>query len=393
LKKLISNNIINQNNIACQEGGLGRAYKCYKKSKNIQSGKAFGLVYNIKEKQRKNWTVVKGVKGLVERSYPFLFICFFIVLIYLTRRIRKELLCAKFAGKYECKCGGQYQKVYFCGKEWCKVCGKKHSASHKKRIANLMKRVKHWEVMGYFVIGISNALRQAILNARAKDDLQKIQSYIRRYVIKKRLGAEEYHIRAHYQGDKSGDKFLMHWNAIFNADEQLCDLYQKDKSGRAITGLLKQKVIDNIREGFRIWIYKKFAKKYNLSEDDLQVVVSYKYAKSNKKKKHIVNYITRPTLHNEEYSDMYIKAVSNMKKGGYANEPSEAVGELEILKRGLCPKCRTPLRDANKTICKVKIGRKYVFYEGGRRAEYKDLGDGWFKLIWKQGNLKIIKGG
>jgi len=66
-----------------------------------------------------------------------------------------------------------------------------------------MRRVKHLKVMGYFVFEISNALRQAILNASAKDDLQKIQRYIRRVI---KAIAKKYHIRAHYQGDKSCDK-------------------------------------------------------------------------------------------------------------------------------------------------------------------------------------------
>jgi len=140
----------------------------------------------------------------------------------------------------------------------------------------------------------------------------------------------------------------MHWNAIFNANDEQCDLYQLDGKGKAIIGLLKQEIIDIIRENFKRWVNKNFAKKYNLSEDDLQMVVSYKYAKSGVSKKHILNYITHPTLNNREYADLYIKALSNNKKGGYPNEPYEAVGELALLKQNICDNCGASLWIAKK---------------------------------------------
>lgn len=165
-----------------------------------------------------------------------------------------------------CENGHKLLKTIFCNKEWCERCGAVMSNIHKVRIARWWDKVFQMEKVGYLVITTPENLRKHLRN-------RKFLEKMRRYWVRK-LKAEGYDrglVRWHWAGEKKY-KFHPHLNIMFEAK------------------YIKKKVLKKWKEDFRVWLEK------NLNCGVKSVVINYSYAKTDRKKIHLLKYITRATL-------------------------------------------------------------------------------------------------
>jgi hypothetical protein len=236
---------------------------------------------------------------------------------YFQNRIRKGVVldCSPGYVSGSCKGGHRFAAVQYCGREYCKDCGRDGSPIHQRRVNNWMNRISTWKEVGYLVATVPEAVRPLFYDKLILKDF--------RFKLLRKL-KEDYKLsqgiaRYHWFGDCE------------NCSGKGCKLCDETGSGDSwnphLNILLPTGYIENVPEyftGLKKWICLYFrklvdieierAKKYcrlNFSDAfDLldywsnvkfmlipgSIVLNYSYVTEDKMKMNRVKYITRSTF-------------------------------------------------------------------------------------------------
>jgi len=169
-----------------------------------------------------------------------------------------------------CKNNHLSLRPVYCGKEWCETCGAKGSPIHKRRMSRAWHRIIDCtNNLGYLVVTIPPQMGEIRYNPEA---LKKIKKYIWRKLI--RDGITTWGLcRIHWEGDKS-PKYFPHWNFLFPA------------------AWIEKSVLKKFREDYTRWLKETFKVDGFESAD-----IHYEFAQNQNHKIHLLEYVTRPTLH------------------------------------------------------------------------------------------------
>lgn len=306
---------------------------------------------------------------------------------YFDSRIRKGIVldCSPGYVSGSCKGGHRFAAVQYCGREYCRDCGRDGSPIHQRRVNNWMQRIESWKELGYLVATVPESVRPLFFNKIILKDF--------RFKLLRKL-KEDYDItqgiaRYHWFGDCE------------NCSGKGCKLCENTGSGDSfyphLNILLPLGYIDNVREYFadlRKWICQYFkklidieiarAKKYCLLEyDDAfelldywsnvkfmmvpgSIVVNYSYVTDDKMKMNRVKYITRSTFRrrNEDTRQLLYNfrncVVWGWKKGESVMNEDELVMHCPI-----CAKNDIQHKVHWHRLSKFETNQKIKHYESG----------------------------
>ena len=225
----------------------------------------------------------------------------------------------------ECENGHRFAKELVCGKEWCSVCGEDDSVAHLRRFARWLPKTQQFEVMGYFVFTIPEALRAKYRTKRALADLgHQVQELLKSWGYYRGLR------RWHFFGDRS-IKWHPHLNCL--VDGGFINENKLAAIKRAYASLLEADVVD----------------------------VNYRYRLSPGKMVHSLKYVTRATFRDYDWDlelALELRGFRNMVVWGRGQWDGPSVWSLadlqgkvgaavegldiqaiESLAAGVCPVC------------------------------------------------------
>ena len=91
---------------------------------------------------------------------------------------RPVTVCGSWAILSECSTGlHHFGKRILCGQEWCPDCGRKGSATHKRRQARLLPKVQQISKLGYFVVEMPDLLRK-VGKAGVNPDIDNLAAFV-----------------------------------------------------------------------------------------------------------------------------------------------------------------------------------------------------------------------
>jgi len=232
--------------------------------------------------------------------------------------------CQNEKGKY-------FAKRIYCGKEWCPVCGQKRSRAHNRRIARVLPKAQQIESMGYFVIEFPDKYRKVITWGYSRKALRVASNKITEVLAGKRMGRKgrvggffsRGLLRWHWFGDKVQGKWNPHANVLVDG------AYLED--------------LEPIKAALRAALHCP------------ELIVHYSFAELPAQKFQRVEYITRPTFRNYDWSPYMANQLYGFRNqrwwGKWNTEPvwsaePEQQAELlgaDALEQSLCPDCGGPL--------------------------------------------------
>lgn len=263
--------------------------------------------------------------------------------------------CGTLASLAECEGGHHFAKRRYCGQEWCPICGKHRSAAHNRRISRLLPKVQQIRSMGYLVIEFPEWARfvghagfspDPIRGwCRSRADLRATVSDIVEVLAGKRCGRkgringffERGLARWHWFGDKIPGKWNPHLNVLVDGE-----YIEPDK-------------LEEIKAALR--------GKLNIPD----LIVHYSYCDTPGQMFQKVEYITRATFTNADWSPYMVHELWNFRNTRWWGKWQDAsvwyvehidadttgLAECEHLAEGVCPDCGAEL----KTLYRGKGGR------------------------------------
>lgn len=312
--------------------------------------------------------------------------------------------CGAWAVISECESGQHhFAKRLYCGREWCDVCGKDNSASHKRRQARLLPKLQQVKELGYFVIEFPDLARHVGERGIAPDvddgeyvkgwcyskaDLRDTTNTIVRVLAGKRgaggRGSKRVNgyfargiARWHWFGDKLTGKYNPHCNVLVDfaslldnvrvelqpsveeyrqslaqskhtkkikRELQGIEMYQRGKSG-----YMPKPLLDRIKAELR----------QALNCPDL--IVHYSKRDTPGKIMHCARYVTRATFKDYTWNEYMAQELWNFRNirwwGNWNAQPVwdlrkaqaegvdvEGLQAVSNLQLGVCPDCGKPLR-------------------------------------------------
>lgn len=222
--------------------------------------------------------------------------------------------------KYGCRrgylVGYTSDKVWFksiqCGREWCQWCGQDYSITHQRRVMNAWPKVlgmKGSEI-GYLVITVPAELRQFM------KDRDKLADF-KRYWKRKLKRGTTWKKGVEYKGQMH--LVPMHWKVDqgFMRWHWAGEDYTTWKPHLNIlipAGYLHPNLIRQLKIDFCKWMQKR----YKLEKPPVSNIY-YGYTKNEAKKRHLLNYITRPTLKTKPDKELE-KVLYNLKNTDFFGE-------------------------------------------------------------------------
>lgn len=179
-----------------------------------------------------------------------------------------EATCGRGKGYFivaECPDGHRHAKELVCNKDWCSVCGKKHSIAHMRRFARWLPKVMQFKSMGYLVFTLPQELESKY---RVKKDLAGLGHQVQELL--KGLGFARGLRRWHWFGEKS-TRWRPHLNVLVDG------------------GFISQEIIAAIKAGYASILG------VNLAD------VNYRYRPTPGKMVHTLGYVTRATFLDDEW--------------------------------------------------------------------------------------------
>lgn len=272
----------------------------------------------------------------------------------------------KYCGEYAkigiCeKCGRQYLKVIFCGKDWCENCRK---MTHNRRIARWLPKAMTMQSFGYFVFTIPEEMREFY---QEKKYLSELRTYLRRRLKKIYPGIRAL-TRFHWFGDKDLRKFHPHFNIMIENFEKLpkkeLERIKQDykEALERFTGVGIKKTVTNSKTKIDVYYHyysqEGFKKQYLRKHQKLTDQQAEKIYK--KSLFDMVKYIARPTflVYNRGLAGK-LKGFRNSSNWGKFPELSyedyedqakkrelfcDVSKELILLESGSCPHCAGDIR-------------------------------------------------
>ena len=273
-----------------------------------------------------------------------------------------EKYCGQYAKIGVCeRCGKQYLKIIFCGKDWCPNC---RGMTHNRRMARWLPKAMAMQSFGYFVFTIPEEMRKYF---EEKEHLSRLRTHLRRRLKKVYPGIRAL-TRFHFFSEKNLTKYHPHLNIMIEnferlPKEELEGIKQDYKNFlEGETGIKIEKTKTNLeakvdvyyhyysQEGFK----KKYLKKHQKLTDQ-QAEKIYKKSLFD-----MVKYITRPTflVYQKELAGK-LKSFRNSSNWGRFPEMSyeECEGmakkrelfcdvskELILIEGGSCPHCAGDVR-------------------------------------------------
>lgn len=195
---------------------------------------------------------------------------------------RKFYPCATSVAVGSCSHGHNYGKLIACGREWCEYCGENNSLQHQTRAARWLHKVKQCDDVGYFVVTIPSQAREMFMQ-------HETLSIFRRAVVRylKRSGFERGLVRYHWCGDCPDCK------------GDGCDKCDYKKTGKTWhphlniltdSGYISKETLNDFKAFVAKWM------RNNTPYNGGDAVIHYQYTADEKKKAHLLRYVTRSTL-------------------------------------------------------------------------------------------------
>ncbi len=225
----------------------------------------------------------------------------------------------------QCSNGHQYAKEIYCGREWCPVCGLKNSTSHNRRLARWLPYLQQIDTMGYFVFTISTDIRHKY---RTKQSLNKLLKSV--ILLLKDFGYSKGLARYHWFGDKS-TTYNPHINIIVPGT--WCNPQTLSDIKTAYAALLNIDYIPN---------------------------VNYNYKHTSAEKYSSLEYITRSTFTNFNWSPSLANELYNFRNNRvwgfppkkdahiyykwHLNNTNNHITQLSLLENKICPICKEQLK-------------------------------------------------
>lgn len=229
--------------------------------------------------------------------------------------------------------GHNFAKELYCGAEWCVVCGKKDSVSHKRRFASILPKAQQVRSLGYFVVEWPLKSRDKLRSRKVLSEYGKIITAVfsGKYELSKRrkehmiTNAEAAELKAkyysrgirryHYFGDinKELSKLGLKWQTAPPAD----DTAPTVKTNIHANVLVEAEFIP------ASWLRHI---QYNLREalNEPELIVHYGYTREPGKMVHVLKYVTRATFLDIEWDKWLagqLYGFRNMRSWGTWHEP------------------------------------------------------------------------
>ena len=169
----------------------------------------------------------------------------------------------------------EYYKMIPCDREDCKVCGRKGSMLHKRRVMRGIKKILACSGVGYFVFSIPMEHRVLF---REQSALNKVMYFVKG-LVKDKYAYKRGVMRFHWGGEKHRGVYNPHLNMLV------------DLGGGG--GWLSESVLNEIKESYKEFLYQEFD--IEIKDNGLPVV-NYTYARSVGKMINKWKYICCPTL-------------------------------------------------------------------------------------------------
>ncbi|MCL0095835.1 zinc ribbon domain-containing protein, partial [Dehalococcoidia bacterium] len=287
----------------------------------------------------------------------------------------------------------------FCGKEWCKQCGEDDSASHKRRQARLLPKIRQIKNLGYFVIewpewarwigqgGLDPDLdgKEKVAGwCYSKTDLRETTNIIIDVLAGKRCGRRgrvggyfgRGITRWHWFGEKRPGKLNPHLNVLADfdtlSDEVKATVQPAIEQRKAELRSSKQtkkvrkelRAIECYERGISGYLPKPLLEKI---QNDLRMalnipdlIVHYSYFDKPGQMVNKVHYVTRATFRDYAWDPYLAEELYNFRNirwwGSWNDDPVWSLKQAEVegadiegleavssLQEGFCPDCGEPL--------------------------------------------------
>jgi len=225
--------------------------------------------------------------------------------------------CGRSAVVGVCEHGHLWAQPISCGREWCPVCGQDGSASHMRRMARWLPKVRQMVSVGYFVVTFPDRLLDSLDPARMAGIGRKVAA------VMKRLGFSRGLRRWHFFGDKSR-RWRPHLNVLVDA------------------AFIPRDRLESIKEALRDAVGVP------------EAVINYSFKVGPRRILHLIRYVARATFRDWRWAPRKAQALRGFRNTSWWGQkewhrpavwdiPREELGELADLVAGRCPDCGTPI--------------------------------------------------
>jgi len=234
-----------------------------------------------------------------------------------------------------CSGGHKFLKAVFCGKEWCENCGQDGSPVHLRRLGRWIPKAEQMNGLGYYVITMPKEIRAFYMD---RNKLSEFRKYITRKL--QREGYNRGLVRWHWFGDCRHCKAH---GCRYCRNTGMSNQWHPHLNIIVDGGYISKKIFEAQSEKFKAELISYF-KKHTGSEVN-EVVFHYSYVKGsdNKKRMHLLKYVTRSTHrnYNKQIAELLkgYRTTSTWGKWKFKKVVKTEESELVNITNNVCPCC------------------------------------------------------